>query len=37
VLIDGNSLGTGQGLSKQEAEKQAAHEALAHLEEQLAD
>ncbi len=37
VLIDGNSLGTGQGLSKQEAEKEAAREALAHLEEQVAD
>ena len=37
VMIDGASLGTGRGLSKQEAEKEAAREALARLEAQLAD
>ncbi len=30
-------MGTGEGLSKQEAEKEAAREALARLEAQLAD
>jgi ribonuclease III len=37
VMIDGASLGIGRGLSKQEAEKEAAREALARLEAQLAD
>jgi ribonuclease-3 len=37
VIINGRALGTGRGMSKQEAEKEAAREALAHLEEQLAD
>jgi ribonuclease-3 len=32
VLIDGQALGTGKGRSKQQAEKEAAREALEHLE-----
>jgi len=37
VLVNGRVMGTGEGLSKQEAEKEAAREALARLEDQLAD
>jgi len=37
VLVRGRPMGQGEGLSKQEAEKEAAREALARLEGQLAD
>lgn len=37
VLVNGRVMGTGEGLSKQEAEKEAARAALAHLEGHLAD
>ncbi len=37
VVVNGRAMGKGQGLSKQEAEKEAAREALARLEDQLAD
>jgi ribonuclease-3 len=37
VLVQGRPMGRGEGLSKQEAEKEAAREALARLEAQLAD